>query len=140
MLSNELKSVHDTINALHPSDVAQSSQMTPWRAPTLVLPQASNKRPRNEAQPGAGPSGEGLVGESDDLDVLDMEELVEESDGEIESDMESSEEIDMASRGGEVKNMPLLLKEGHSGLVYNQLHDLSADPDWWRSYSGLVGV
>jgi hypothetical protein len=124
MLSERLKDNYNDINALDAFAVAQKSLNTDWCANLMRPPRTSKKRPR-------GDDREPTAEESEYMDVLDLEDSVDGSDGDIGNELAVSEEMDAGTKRGEDK---LVLSEGHAGVVYDQLHGLTPDADWWRSY------
>jgi hypothetical protein len=94
------------------------------------------RRKLDDGHPTAGPSSERPIEEPDYVDPLDLDESVEGSCDPNERDALELEEGDACSKGRVTKKMPLLLKEGCSAAVYDQLHRLPSDTDWWKSYLG----
>ena len=84
-----------------------------------------------------GDSGRGDIEEPAYFDVMDLEDSVEGSCGLSERDSDVAEpEHDAWDKGRETKTTPLLPEDGCSAVVYDKLHGLSSDADWWLSYFG----
>jgi hypothetical protein len=99
--------------------------------PPFIRNPGHNPRKLDE-QPTAGR----VVG--DPSKSLDLDDSVEGScdPNERDSDTLAPEEVDVFSKGSVTKKMPMLVKEGYNAAVYDQLHRLPSDTDWWRSYLG----
>jgi hypothetical protein len=136
-LSDPLEDVRNEIGAIDAATAAQRTRDTPWCAPEPPLPPPppSKRRKLDHGQPTAGPSGGGVADELDFMDALDLEESVEGSCGlsERDSDIVEPEEADEWTERRETKKMP---KEGCNAAVYDQLHGLPSDTNWWQSYLG----
>jgi hypothetical protein len=130
-LSDELENLRNAIDELDAPTAAQRCRDTPWCAPEPPLPPPppSKRRKFDHGPPTAGPSGEG----SDvphDMDALDFEKFLGGSCGSSERDGDAEEEPEKVDEWMKRRET----KEGCNAAVYDQLHGLPSQANWWQSY------
>jgi hypothetical protein len=143
-LSSNLSNVGDSTRSLNPTAVAKKCSRTAWRARPVPRVNANKRQRESSGNNVAGPRGGGAaegMGYLDDAEQNDSEGGSWGPSGPIYDGLEpeeaeawNKEATRWRMEANEMYANDASL-EGHKGLIYDQLHGLAYDPNWWTSHS-----